>query len=59
LALPDAGFSDFGAYGGEIDTPKIDQIAKSGAPAQDQRLTAAPAVNPTHRKSIGLSYPVG
>lgn len=30
VLLDDAGFSDFGAYGGEIDTPNIDQIARSG-----------------------------
>lgn len=31
VLLDDAGFSDFGAYGGEIATPHIDALAKSGA----------------------------
>ncbi len=30
VVIDDAGFSDFGAYGGEIQTPNIDDIAKSG-----------------------------
>jgi arylsulfatase A-like enzyme len=30
VLMDDAGYSDFGAYGGEIATPNIDQIAKSG-----------------------------
>ncbi len=30
VLIDDAGFSDFGAYGSEIQTPNIDQIAKSG-----------------------------
>ena len=30
ILIDDAGFSDFGAYGSEINTPNIDQIAKSG-----------------------------
>lgn len=31
ILFDDAGFSDFGAYGSEIATPNIDQIAHSGA----------------------------
>ncbi|MRV73792.1 sulfatase-like hydrolase/transferase [Duganella sp. FT92W] len=30
ILVDDAGFSDFGAYGGEIATPNLDQIAASG-----------------------------
>lgn len=30
VLLDDAGFSDFGAYGSEIQTPNIDQIAATG-----------------------------
>ena len=30
VLLDDAGFSDLGAYGGEIATPHIDQLAKTG-----------------------------
>jgi len=30
VLVDDAGFSDFGAYGSEIDTPNIDAIARSG-----------------------------
>jgi arylsulfatase A-like enzyme len=30
ILIDDAGFSDFGSYGSEIDTPNIDQIARSG-----------------------------
>ena len=30
VVIDDAGFSDFGSYGSEIQTPNIDEIAKSG-----------------------------
>ena len=30
VLIDDAGFSDFGAYGSEIETPNIDAIARSG-----------------------------
>lgn len=30
ILIDDAGFSDFGSYGSEIETPNIDQIAKTG-----------------------------
>lgn len=30
ILIDDAGFSDFGSYGGEIATPNLDQIAKEG-----------------------------
>ena len=30
VVIDDAGFSDLGAYGGEIQTPNIDKIAKAG-----------------------------
>jgi arylsulfatase/uncharacterized sulfatase len=30
ILLDDAGFSDFGAYGGEVATPNIDSLAKGG-----------------------------
>ncbi len=30
VVLDDAGFSDFGAFGGEIETPAIDSLAKAG-----------------------------
>lgn len=30
VLIDDAGFSDFGSYGSEIQTPNIDQIARSG-----------------------------
>jgi arylsulfatase A-like enzyme len=30
VLIDDAGFSDFGSYGGEIDTPNLDQIANEG-----------------------------
>jgi len=30
ILIDDAGFSDFGSYGGEISTPNLDSIAKSG-----------------------------
>ena len=30
VLIDDAGFSDFGAYGGEIATPNIDRLAKEG-----------------------------
>jgi len=31
VLVDDAGFSDFGAYGGEIATPNIDKLAQQGA----------------------------
>jgi len=30
VLLDDAGFSDLGSYGGEIETPNLDQLARSG-----------------------------
>ena len=30
ILADDMGFSDIGAYGGEINTPNIDQLAKEG-----------------------------
>jgi arylsulfatase A-like enzyme len=30
IMLDDIGYSDLGCYGGEIDTPNIDQLAKNG-----------------------------
>ena len=30
VLLDDVGFSDFGCYGSEIDTPNIDKVAKQG-----------------------------
>ena len=30
IMADDAGFSDFGCYGGEIDTPVLDKLATNG-----------------------------
>ena len=30
VLLDDAGFSDFGAYGSEIETPNLDKLARQG-----------------------------
>ena len=61
IVADDLGFSDIGAFGGEIDTPNLDALARSGA-----RLTSfhvSPTCSPTrvmlltgvdhHRAGIG------
>ena len=59
IVADDLGFSDVGAFGGEIKTPNIDSITKDGIRFTD--FHAAPACSPTrsmllsgtdHRKRI-------
>src|SRR5688572_29077216 len=40
LVLDDVGFADLGCYGGEIATPNIDAIARSGLRYTSFRTTA-------------------
>jgi arylsulfatase A-like enzyme len=45
VLLDDTGFADFGAYGSEIETPHIDQLAANGV--QFTNFHAAAACSPT------------
>jgi arylsulfatase A-like enzyme len=45
IVADDLGFSDIGAFGGEIDTPNLDRIANAGLRFTD--FHAAPACSPT------------
>lgn len=45
IVADDLGFSDVGAFGGEIKTPNIDSLATSGLRFTD--FHAAPACSPT------------
>ncbi len=40
ILLDDAGFSDFGAFGAEIETPNIDQLAENGLSFNNFTTTA-------------------
>ena len=51
IVADDLGFSDVGAFGGEIKTPNIDRLAKEGLRFTD--FHAAPACSPT--RSMVLS----
>lgn len=45
IVADDLGYSDLGAYGGEIDTPSLDQLAANGL--QLTNMYAAPTCSPT------------
>ncbi len=45
VVVDDMGFSDLGAFGGEIDTPNLDQLAYNGL--RFTEFQAAPACSPT------------
>ena len=45
IVADDLGFSDVGAFGGEIDTPRLDQLAYAGLRFTD--FHSAPACSPT------------
>jgi len=45
IVTDDLGFSDLGAFGGEIDTPNLDRLARSGLRLTD--FHSAPACSPT------------
>lgn len=45
IVADDLGFSDLGAFGGEIDTPHLDRLARSGVRLTD--FHSAPACSPT------------
>lgn len=64
IVADDLGFSDTGAYGGEIKTPNIDNLAHAGIRFID--FHAAAACSPTramlltgtdNRTSLGLNNP--
>ena len=45
IVADDLGFSDVGAFGGEIETPNLDSLARSGIKFTD--FHAAAACSPT------------
>jgi arylsulfatase A-like enzyme len=45
IVADDLGFSDVGAFGGEIDTPNLDRLAYAGLRLTD--FHSAPACSPT------------
>jgi arylsulfatase len=45
IVADDLGFSDLGAFGGEIDTPRLDELAYTGLRFTD--FHSAPACSPT------------
>ena len=45
IVADDLGFSDLGAFGGEIDTPRLDELAMRGLRMVD--FHSAPACSPT------------
>lgn len=45
IVADDLGFSDIGAFGGEIDTPNLDRLAQTGVRFTD--FHSAPACSPT------------
>jgi len=45
IVIDDMGWSDIGAFGGEISTPNIDNLAKSGLMMSD--FYVAPTCSPT------------
>ena len=45
VVVDDAGFTDFGAFGGEIETPNIDKLAKNAAVLTNFHV--APTCSPT------------
>lgn len=66
IVADDMGYSDLGAFGGEIATPNLDRLAKSGMRLTD--FHAAPACSPTramlltgadsHEVGMGAFYEV-
>ncbi|UCD58584.1 MAG: sulfatase-like hydrolase/transferase, partial [Candidatus Hydrogenedentota bacterium] len=54
IVVDDMGYSDIGAFGGEIRTPNVDRLARSGV-----RLTnfyAAPSCSPTRSMLMSGTY---
>src|SRR3546814_12983193 len=45
ILADDLGFSDLGSFGGEIDTPKLDALAKAGLRLTDRK---SPRLNSSH-----------
>src|SRR4051794_3209694 len=62
IVLDDIGFSDIGAYGAEIKTPNIDQLAANGL--RYNNFNATPLCSPTRaslltgreNNSVGMGY---
>ncbi len=56
LLADDAGYSDFGCYGGEAETPNIDQLAAEGLKLTDFHA-AAPNCSPSRTGLLTGRYP--
>ena len=57
IVADDLGFSDLGAFGGEIDTPNLDALALAGLRLTD--FHAAPACSPTRAMLLtGMDNPL-
>lgn len=54
LVADDLGYSDLGSFGGEINTPNIDQLANSGAKLTN--FVAAPTCSPTRAMIMSGTY---
>ena len=54
LVADDLGYSDLGSFGGEINTPNIDQLANNGAKLTN--FVAAPTCSPTRAMIISGTY---
>ncbi|MDH3989991.1 MAG: arylsulfatase [Gammaproteobacteria bacterium] len=55
IVADDLGFSDLGAYGGEISTPTLDKLASSGG-LQLTNFHAAPTCSPTRSMIMSGTY---
>ena len=55
IMVDDMGFSDIGCYGGEIDTPNIDKLAREGV--RFRRFTNAARCCPTRASLMTGLYP--
>lgn len=54
IAADDLGFSDLGAFGGEISTPNLDGIALSGLRLTD--FHTAPTCSPTRSMLLQVAH---
>lgn len=54
LVADDLGYSDLGSFGGEINTPNIDQLANNGAKLTN--FVAAPTCSPTRAMIMSGTY---
>ena len=55
IMVDDAGYSDIGAYGGEIETPNIDRLARNGV--RFERFYTNAKCSPTRASLLTGQYP--